>query len=75
MKISALRKHGKGYVVFMGLRNVTVDICRAFSGSVQFVVLDMILEDVKRYSNLFHPCPFAVNDYIYSEYVRYFLCG
>lgn len=55
-----MRKMAKGYAVFMGLKNVTVDICRALSGHVQSLVVDIILKDIKNYSNLLHPCPFSV---------------
>lgn len=60
MKTSVFRKDKKGFIIYMGLRNVTIDICRALKGRVQSVLFDIMLADVKKYSNALHPCPFAV---------------
>lgn len=60
MKLSVGRKVGKSYKTFMGLNNLTIDACKHLEGKATSVFLDMITNDFKKYSNMYHPCPFKV---------------
>lgn len=43
-----------------GIANITLDVCRTMNGMIYSVLLNMALDGLKQYSNLFHPCPFVV---------------
>lgn len=60
--VSFLAKDMKSntYKSFMGLRNLTANICKLADGeSFQSAVLDLMF-DAKKYGNFFKPCPIAV---------------
>lgn len=64
MKASTYRKTSALiYKPFMVV-NVTVDICKFNKGLVRHPWFDLFLEDLKKYSNLLHPCPFKVSFFI-----------
>lgn len=48
------------YHIYMGLNNVTIDICNYMNGNLQSLLMDMFLNDVKQYGNVIHRCPYAV---------------
>ena len=54
------RQGTKKYSPVMGLKNITIDVCRYLSGSVGSHFVDIFANDLKKYSNAFHPCPFSV---------------
>lgn len=54
----------------MGIRNVTVNICNYMNGSMQSLILDVFLDDVKKYGNVVHRCPYTVR---MSDTVEYIL--
>lgn len=54
------RQDSKSFVSFMGVRNVTIDVCRYMNGAVQSALLDIIVADLRKFTNLLHPCPYNV---------------
>lgn len=46
--------------IFLGLNNVTIDICRFFSGKVTSNLMNVLAVGAQNCSNSFHPCPYAV---------------
>ena len=61
------RQDTKQYSTVMGLKNITIDICRYMSGSVGSYIADIIVKELKKYSNAFHPCPFSVRILTYER--------
>lgn len=59
--------------VFLGLRNVTVDLCRYLKGTFQSNLMDVVIKDVKKFGNIFHPCPFSVGNKEHTFQSRYFV--
>lgn len=59
------------YKVFMGLRNVKIDICKVFGGKIQSSFVEMAFGDAKKYSNIIHPCPYSVHKFIKSIHCLY----
>lgn len=45
----------------MGVRNVTVNVCQLFSGKTQSLLMDVVLGNLKKCSNILHACPFMVS--------------
>lgn len=45
----------------MGLRNVSVNLCNVLSGRSQSLVMDLVLTNFRKCSNVYHACPFSVN--------------
>lgn len=45
---------------FLGLSNVTVDLCQYLEHGSGIMMVDMFVDEFKKSSNLFHPCPFKV---------------
>lgn len=63
IRISLLHKKNNEpkYRAFLGLRNVTIDLCRYLRGTSQSALMDSIIKNVKQFGNVFHPCPFKVS--------------
>lgn len=59
------RPREKEYTIFLGAANISIDICRIFGGRTQSIFIDMILKDLKKSTNLFHPCPYKVFDFVF----------
>lgn len=64
-KLTIAKREGETYRTYMGMNNITLDICRTFDGSLQSIFMDFFLNDFKRYSNFYHPCPFKVRTDIF----------
>lgn len=47
------------YKPFLGLTNYTSNVCNYLTNG-NSMVIDMFMEDLKKHSNLVHPCPFQV---------------
>lgn len=54
------RQGTKKFAPVMGARNISIDICRYLNGSIGSTLLDLILKDMKKYTNFFHSCPYTV---------------
>lgn len=54
---SVYHKERNRFKTIMGLRNVTVDLCRLLEGKVNSVFVNMFIHDIKKHSNAFRPCP------------------
>lgn len=60
--------------VFMGVNNLTVDICKYANGQVASLLLDMFVNALTHNGNILHPCPFSVKlHYYYAENKIWFL--
>lgn len=46
---------------FWGIVNLTINLCSVFSGRMTSTMADIMLEDLKTHSNIYHPCPFSVS--------------
>lgn len=84
MKITMSVKQKNAYRIFLGMNNVTVDLCAYFGGSLSSAIMNVFFKDLKEHTNLFHPCPFSVNflhifqfrkqmDTLYAQIVRQFV--
>lgn len=62
VKVSLFQKkhNEQKYRIFLGLNNVTVDLCGYLKGAQQSGLMDIIVKDIKKYGNVFHACPFSV---------------
>lgn len=47
------------YKPFMGLSNVTTDVCK-YLDSGNSMIVEMFVDELKQHSNLIHACPFKV---------------
>lgn len=54
------RPHEKQFSFFMGASNISIDICKVFGGRGQSMFIDMVAKDLKKSTNMLHPCPFQV---------------
>lgn len=61
VKLSAFRNVNHRYQTYFGIRNILIDICRFFKGGLTSKLMDIFADDLKKHSNVFHPCPFSVN--------------
>lgn len=62
MKISWLYKtlNDSKFKPFLGFANVVVDLCKYIeSGSI--LILDLVVDLLKQYSNIVHKCPHKVS--------------
>lgn len=75
MKLSVKLKQPRDtdYKTFLGLSNVTIDVCKVFSGKAQSIFLEMILGDLKKSTNMMHPCPFKVSSTKLIRHSTFFL--
>lgn len=48
------------YLSYM-IHNYTIDLCAQFGGTLSSPFADIFTNEFKKYSNIFHPCPFTVN--------------
>lgn len=55
--------HEFSYRPFLGISNYSVDICAYNSGRLASILMDMVISDVKKYTNFFRPCPISVMQY------------
>lgn len=56
------------YKPYMGINNITIDVCKYMSHTTSSILFDMLLRGFKHYVNLFQPCPFTkVTYYNLSE--------
>lgn len=60
VRISLVRKVKQRYMPMFGIKNVTIDMCRYFKGMSSSNLMDMVIGDVRKYTNVAHPCPFSV---------------
>lgn len=44
----------------MGLTNLTVDACKYLNNRMSSTILDIAIKDLRKYSNIIHPCPHKV---------------
>lgn len=59
--MSIYRKQTSTYKTFMGMKNLTIDLCKYLGGSgISSAVIDILFPKIKEHSNAFHPCPFSV---------------
>lgn len=65
MLFSLLHKGANGFRPYMGLKNITIDICRVSTDRSHSVIIDWVLDDLKMYSNILEPCPKSVDINIY----------
>lgn len=56
-----MHKGVNGFRPYMGLKNITIDICRVSSGKSHSVIIDWVLDDLRKYSNILEPCPISVD--------------
>lgn len=49
------------FKIFMGLKNITFDVCKLNSGKMQSFFYDMMLAGARKYTNTMHPCPYTVS--------------
>lgn len=61
MKLSVSRKVKKRFMPIFGLKNITIDMCRYLKGIAKSQFMDMIAGNMRKYSNILHPCPFSVS--------------
>lgn len=47
------------YRPYMGINNITIDICKYMNGHTYSILFDMFLKNFKNYGNMYQPCPFA----------------
>lgn len=62
LKLSIQLKDPRGgvYRTFMGVRNVSIDLCKVNKGS-QSMLLEIFAKNVGKYSNIMRQCPFRVS--------------
>lgn len=46
--------------IFMGMKNITIDICRFNSGSISSNLMNIVAGDFRNCSNCYDQCPFTV---------------
>lgn len=46
---------------YIGLNNVTVNVCKFMNGNGNNNIVDMMLEILKKYGNIIQPCPMKVS--------------
>lgn len=61
LTIEYRRRDEKAFSIFMGIKNMTIDICKVFEGVTHSILVDIILKDLQTYSNIVHSCPFRVS--------------
>lgn len=60
IKFSMQREQKKTLVPFMGLRNVTIDVCKLLRGVHDSIIVNVFLGHLQPKTNLWHPCPYTV---------------
>lgn len=60
VKLSAFRNVNRRYQIYFGIRNIPIDICRFFNNGLSSNLMNIFADDLKKQSNVFHPCPFMV---------------
>lgn len=60
LTVKLKRPFEKQFSVFMGASNISIDVCKIFSGKAQSMFVDMIAKDLQKNTNMFHPCPYQV---------------
>lgn len=60
VKLSMFRKQASTYKTFMGMNNLTIDLCKYLGGGISTAVIDILFPNARTHSNVFHPCPFSV---------------
>lgn len=66
VKVSVYRhtsQHDSGRI-FLGLKNVTIDICRFLEGKVTSTLMNLVAAEMQNCSNAFHPCPYSVRRFV-----------
>ena len=48
------------YKPYLGIHNITLDVCGYLGGKTPSMLADMLYKDIRKYSNIFHSCPFSV---------------
>lgn len=52
------------YRIFMGMVNVSIDVCETLNGQLLSPLTTAVIKDLRFHSNFFHPCPIMVCDYM-----------
>lgn len=73
LKLSVWRKENGVFKIFMGINNLTIDICAYLnSGGVAGMMFDILFKNIKQHSNLFdYRCPIRVR--AYTEVINFVL--
>lgn len=68
MSFSVEHKKSSKWSTFMGMKNITVNICEVFSGRGRSLFLELVGKEFKTCSNILRSCPYTVsrNYYNYS---------
>lgn len=59
-RLSVYRKVNMAYVPFRGLKNINLDLCAYLGGALESLIIDLFIGDIKKFSNMYHSCPFSV---------------
>lgn len=55
------RRHDFGkFRQYIGLNNVTLDICKITSGKANYMVMNLFIDEFKKYGNVLQECPMKV---------------
>lgn len=71
VKLSILSKkpREKKYQIFMGISNITADLCKLVAGQSHSTFFDIAAFDLERISNIMHPCPYSVSFELSASYM------
>lgn len=67
MTLTVEYKESSGWSKFMGMNNISVNVCEIFRGRGRSLFLEMVGKDFKACSNVVRPCPYTV-----SIFLQYF---
>lgn len=67
LTIEYKRPNEKKFGTFMGVQNLTADICKVQAGGASSIFLDIFRKDLQAHSNIFHACPFEVTRVFHSH--------
>lgn len=45
------------YEIYLGMQNLTFDMCKYIAGEVKYELLDLVADKVKEHGNWMDPCP------------------
>lgn len=48
------------YETVMGMRNITFNMCNLLGEKKESFLIGVFAKDIKKHTNLIHPCPFSV---------------